>query len=159
MAHRLIAGTSEKCAVPHGHNEYVKAYLTPLENTALNEANIIESFEAAKTRWHDWIDNHVDHAFQLSDQDPLIDFFKTQEPDRLPRLLITPGDPTTEILAACFKAKLNTFLADANSRLRCEAIEIEETPTNTVRFNGNPTQILPQGPYWFFRADMSINDI
>ncbi|MEG0819491.1 MAG: 6-carboxytetrahydropterin synthase [Brevundimonas sp.] len=29
MAHRLIADAGSKCAVPHGHNEFVKVTLEP----------------------------------------------------------------------------------------------------------------------------------
>ena len=61
------------------------------------------------------------------DGDPLVAYFRENEPGMLPRLLITPGDPTTEVRAACFARKLRAFLdadnpgfenTDRQSRLR-----------------------------------------
>ena len=166
MAHRLIAESGGKCAVPHGHNELVIVKLEASAARRLDGAsNMVEPFEAAKARWHRWIDEQVDHAFQLSDRDPLIDYFRDREPDKLAHLLITPGDPSTEMLAACFKAKLNAFLEDDGSRLRCVEVRVEETPTNAVTFSGNPADFLPDRavgdnrPAWWRRADTSINDL
>ena len=166
MAHRLLAGSSAKCAVPHGHNELVAAKLEAITARRLDgSSNMVEPFEIAKARWHRWIDEEVDHAFQLSDGDPLIDYFREREPDKLARLLVTPGDPSTEVLAACFMAKLNVFLEDDGGRLRCVEVRIEETPTNTVMFAGDPAKLLPDRAGgsnrlpWWRRADMSINDL
>jgi 6-pyruvoyltetrahydropterin/6-carboxytetrahydropterin synthase len=163
MAHRLISGGSEKCATPHGHNEFVTVTLQATAPARLDgETNMVESFEKAKTTWHRWIDGCVDHCLQLSNADPLLDWFRTHEPQQLKRILITPGDPTTEMLACCFMAKLNTILADEGGRLRCVRIEIEETPTNKVIFEGDPLRVLPfaaSGAVWWLRADDSINDL
>lgn len=165
MAHRLIADGRSKCAVPHGHNELVTVRLQAIRHRRLDGvANMMVPFEAAKARWHRWIDEHVDHAFQLSDRDPLIDYFRDHEPGTMKRLLITPGDPSTEMLAACFMAKLNAFLQDDDRDLRCVDVAIEETPTNTVSFSGDPWAVLPERAAdanqsaWWTRADTSIND-
>jgi 6-pyruvoyltetrahydropterin/6-carboxytetrahydropterin synthase len=163
MAHRLRSDPSGRCAVPHGHNELVTARLVPSNSARLDgEANMVEPFERAKQRWHGWIDEQVDHAFQLGDGDPLIEYFATNEPHRMERLLVTPGDPTTELLAVLFKAKLASFLAAEGGRLACGSIAIEETPTNQVVFHGDPCDALPAGMgtgHWWDRADSSINDL
>lgn len=160
MAHRLITGCSQKCAIPHGHNEIVTVRLAPTSPSQLDQrTNMVEEFGAAKSTWHKWIDNHVDHAFQISDRDPIIHYFQEYEPDKLPRLLVTPGDPTTEMLCVVFMNKLNRFLAQQESQLRCIALEIEETPTNRVKFSGTPENHLPTGSAWFNRPDYSINDL
>ena len=168
MAHRLLADAPSvagggKCATPHGHNETVVVTLRALNPVKLDGGrNMVESFETAKATWHRWIDEQVDHAFQLGAGDPLLDFFKQHEPARLPRLLITPGDPTTEVLACCFMAKLNAFLAVEGGRLACVQVAIEETPTNTVVFEGDPYAALglAHAPeFWWCRADMSMNDL
>ncbi|MBV8650385.1 MAG: 6-carboxytetrahydropterin synthase [Alphaproteobacteria bacterium] len=166
MAHRLLAEGSGKCAVPHGHNELVVATLQATEPRRLDGAgNMVEPFDTAKARWHRWIDEAVDHALQLSDRDPLLDWFRNHEKERLPRLLVTPGDPTTELLAALFMAKLGAFLAEEGNRLRCVAVKIEETPTNTVIFTGDPADYLPhrlapgdRAPWWQ-RPDMTISEL
>ena len=165
MAHRLIADPSSKCAVPHGHNEIVTARIEAPALARLDgRGNMVAPFETTKERWHAWIDEAVDHALQVSQSDPLIDYFRSQEADKLGRLLVMPGDPTTELLAACFMAKLNTFLADDGTSLRCVELTIEETPTNAVVFTGDPADALPEQTGanrtpWWYRADMSINDL
>ena len=46
MAHRLLAGDSDKCAVPHGHNELVVATLQASGPRRLDGAsNMVEPFE------------------------------------------------------------------------------------------------------------------
>lgn len=164
MAHRLLSDRSNKCATPHGHNEIVIARLAgPSLDRLDGGANMVAPFESIKAQWHAWIDNVVDHALQLGEADPLIDYFRRAEPDKLSRLLIMPGDPTTELLAACFMAKLNAFLEDAGERLRCSELTIEETPTNAVILTGDPSDVLPERMVhgqtrWWRRPDMSIND-
>jgi 6-pyruvoyltetrahydropterin/6-carboxytetrahydropterin synthase len=163
MGHRLIAGGSEKCALPHGHNETVTVTLRATDPSPLDGvANMVRPFEHAKAMWHRWIDDRVDHALQLSGVDPLLDWFARYERHRVDRILVTPGDPTTEMLACCMMAKLNAFLTADGGHLRCVEIRIEETPTNTVTFEGDPAAFLPTTANtdpWWHRADMSINDI
>jgi 6-pyruvoyltetrahydropterin/6-carboxytetrahydropterin synthase len=159
MAHRLLSGKAPKCAVPHGHNELVTVYLQPMGEARLDQqTNMVVEFGQAKTRWHQWLDDQVDHALQLSHLDPLLGYFKAHEPDKLARLLITPGDPTTEMLAACFKAKLQSFLDEQNLSLQCVSIEIEETATNKVIFTGDSQHHVPEKGWWN-RPDSSINDL
>ena len=164
MSHRLRSQASAKCGVPHGHNEYVTVHLRARQPQSLDGAtNMVTPFEAAKRRWHAWIDEHVDHTLQLGADDPLLTYFRAHEPEQLERLLITPGDPTTEALAACFMAKISAFLAAEGGALSCTEVRIEETPTNTVIFDGDPAAFLPRAggtalPWWQ-RADDSINDL
>ncbi|HKJ71989.1 MAG TPA: 6-carboxytetrahydropterin synthase [Gammaproteobacteria bacterium] len=164
MSHRLLSLQSGKCGIPHGHNEYVTVKLAAREPGPLDgEANMVTPFHDAKKRWHAWIDHAVDHSLQLSGRDPLLDYFREHEPEQLHRILVTPGDPSTEVLAACFMAKIQAFLADQGDGLRCIEVRIEETPTNTVIFDGDPAAVLPAGgspgPTWWQRADDSINDL
>ena len=162
MAHRLLAGLAPKCAFPHGHNEYVRVRLSPRRSSPLDGVgNMVEEFGAAKRMWHQWIDDAVDHSFQLSERDPLVEYFLEQEPAAIPHLLITPGDPTTECLAACFFEKLTAFLREQGSSLECKSIRILETPTNSVIFGATSVSVLPATSYvpWWRRADMTINDL
>ncbi len=162
MAHRLLAGLAPKCAFPHGHNEYVRVRLAPRTNIPLDGVgNMVEEFGAAKRLWHQWIDDSVDHSFHLSERDPLVEYFLEHEPATIPRLLITPGDPTTECLAACFLDKLTAFLLAQRSLLECTSIRISETPTNAVTLYATSKRVLPETSHlpWWRRADMSINDL
>ncbi|MEO0326878.1 MAG: 6-carboxytetrahydropterin synthase, partial [Myxococcota bacterium] len=69
--------------------------------------------------------------------------------------VVTPGDPTTELLAALLMAKCQAILDDEGLPLRCGRVDLEETPTNTVRFAGRPEEVLPQREGWWTRADGS----
>lgn len=167
MAHRLLGPDAGKCDVPHGHNEIVRVHLEATAPAPLDgDANMVASFEDAKHEWHAWIDRHVDHSFQLSETDPLIGYFRDHEPDKLAHILTTPGDPTTEIVAALFMSKINAMLMAGNTGLRCRRIELEETPTNAVTLEGSAGDVLPErssadagGDRWWRRADISINDL
>ncbi len=80
MGHRLIAGSSERCAVPHGHNEFVTVTLQACTPARLDgKCNMVVPFAEAKTRWHDFIDTRLDHAFQISSSDPLLAWFIENE--------------------------------------------------------------------------------
>jgi 6-pyruvoyltetrahydropterin/6-carboxytetrahydropterin synthase len=161
MAHRLLADAASKCAVPHGHNEIVSVRLDPHRSFQFGGSNAEAPFEAVKGRWHAWIDDHVDHALQLSQDDKLIDFFRAHEPQRLQRIMTFPGDPTTEALAACFWIKLSSFLDAAALPFTVSEVRVEETPTNAVvltRDGFDPDHCGLSADAWPRRADMSIND-
>jgi 6-pyruvoyltetrahydropterin/6-carboxytetrahydropterin synthase len=161
MAHRLISGSSPKCAIPHGHNEFVKVHLMVTDSPTLdNSTNMIAAFAEAKAHWHQFVDERLDHSFQLRDDDPILSFFEEKEPHLLSRILVTPGDPTTEVLCACLMSKLSAFLSNGNTNLCCTRLELQETPTNTVILDGIDAfkAHLPQGNHWWSRPDLSINE-
>ncbi len=160
MAHRLLADPDSKCAVPHGHNEMVTVRLEPRARFRFGGANAQAPFEALKSRWHCWIDTCVDHALQLNEVDPLLDYFREREPARLASIMTFQGDPTTEALAACFWLKLTTFLQADALPFDVAQVRVEETPTNIVvltRENFAPAECGLAPGAWPWRADMSIN--
>ena len=136
MAHRLLADPRSKCAVPHGHNELVTVTLATDARPDWGGANMALSFERLKTRWHGWIDGAVDHALQLNRDDPLLGYFRAHEPERLGRLMLFHGDPTTEAAAVALRRKLTAFLAAEAPGWRCVRLRLEETPTNAVVLDG-----------------------
>ena len=161
MAHRLLATRSPKCAIPHGHNELVTVRLNPNTPFQFSATNSLAPFEHIKRRWHQWIDDHVDHALHLGEDDPMIEFFREKEPERLSQIMTFQGDPTTEALAACFWLKLTAFIAVEGLPFTVGQVRIEETPTNTViisRGNFDPSSCGLRPGAWPRRADMSIND-
>ena len=160
MAHRLLADPHSKCIVPHGHNEIVTVKLEPRAAFRFGGANAVAPFETLKRRWHGWIDGHVDHALQLNEADPLIAFFRENEPERLARIMTFKGDPTTEALAACFWLKLSAFLEADGLPFDVREVRVEETPTNAVSLaylDANACGLA--APAWSRRADMSINEL
>lgn len=160
MAHRLTSGAAPNCRVPHGHDEVVTIDITSASGAGLDpDTNMLVEFEHAKGRWFEWIDGAVDHSFHLGDRDPLIGYFKESEPELLPKLLITPGDPTTEIRAACYQAKLTAFLDADGHGLTCTKVQIQETPTNAVEISGTPIALPTGATHWWNRPDQTINDL
>jgi len=161
MAHRLLATQSPKCAIPHGHNEFVTVKLVPEARFQFGGANSVAPFEHVKRRWHAWIDEHVDHALHLGEDDPLIEFFREREPQRLAQIMTFQGDPTTEALAACFWLKLSAFIKADRLPFQVREVRIEETPTNTVIVTSetfDPRSCGLSAGAWPWRADMAIND-
>ncbi len=165
MGHRLYEGLSKKCKIPHGHNEIIKVEIKSAINKTLNQQdNMILPFEKVKKKWHTFIDDHLDHAFQLSIKDPLLNYFKGKEKSLLNQIVVLPGDPTTEIMCACLMAKLDKFLSEVQEvKLYTYKITIEETPTNQVSLTGEKVYLehLPFDPeqkWWWERADFSINN-
>ncbi|MCQ8277463.1 6-carboxytetrahydropterin synthase [Acetobacteraceae bacterium KSS8] len=159
MGHRLIGGASESCALPHGHNEFVRVRLVANDRRPLDgHGNMVVSFERAKGRWHRFVDERLDHALQLSDADPLLGWFRAHEPERAARIVVTPGDPTTELMCCLLWSKLSAILHDDGDLLRCAELSIEETPTNAVSVTAEGADaLLPCRDGWWMRADMSIS--
>lgn len=158
MAHRLTSTKSPKCMTPHGHNELVSISIVPGtgfdRNARVTDGMLVE-FGEIKTRWHDWIDNYIDHGFQLNEEDP---FYKGLGEYRLHwRLVIFPCDPTTEVLASAFMRKCSAFLNASSlaGKFMCSSITVAETPTNGVTVNGHDTHLFLPGSGWWDIPNMS----
>lgn len=154
MAHRLTSAASPQCATPHGHNEEVTVELVPRRPTRLDgQENMVVEFATVKRRWHRFVDERLDHALQLSHRDALLEVADAQFPEW--RVVVTPGDPSTELMAALLSAKCQSILDDEGLDLRVARVRLAETPTNTVVFEGDPREVLPAGDGWWWRADES----
>lgn len=155
-AHRLLSDKSLKCQMPHGHSFQVKVSIESTNPQPLdNDVNMVEEFGAAKKKWHNWIDECVDHSMMFNSKDPMWRYVKDFVPHG--RILLTPGDPTTEMVCVLFMAKCNAFLiAEHGNKLRCTHIEVVETATNSVSFDGDPHQHISTAfDAWWNRADNS----
>ena len=161
MAHRLLADPASRCAVPHGHNEFVHVVLATDAEMDFGGSNYVASFESLKGRWHGFIDKSVDHAFQLNGADPMLDWFRQNEPHRLSRLMVFDGDPTTEAFAIALRRKLDAILIDEASAFRCVELTLEETPTNAIIVGEHLTtaERAWAAGSWMDRADLSISDL
>jgi len=164
MAHRLLSDPQSRCAVPHGHNEYIRVELSPLpslsfEDSAWGAANRTHNFDQLKSNWHTFIDKGMDHSLQLSIHDPLIGYFQAHEPERLKNIVTIKGDPTTEALAIALSQKLKSILLSQNLPYQIDRLSLEETPTNTIVLTpSHETDLIDMGA-WCHRADLSVNDL
>ncbi len=161
MAHRLLADPGSRCAVPHGHNEFVHVHLATQAELDFGGANHVASFETLKGRWHGFIDGAVDHAFQVGAADPLLAWFVQNEPHRIGQLMVVDGDPTSEAFAIALRRKLDAILLADGSAYRCVRLELEETPTNTVIVGEtlSAAERAWAAGSWMDRPDLSINDL
>ncbi len=164
MAHRLRFDHNSKCLTPHGHNEFVAVSLQPKATSARavdwGNANYAASFADLKRHWHGFVDDALDHAFQLGHDDPMLGYFRDHEPELLQRLLVIQGDPTTEAVATALFMKLNAVLAAHMPDFECARLELEETPTNTIVIMPADVAACPiRLGEWCHRADLSINDL
>lgn len=161
MAHRLLADPVSRCAVPHGHNEFVHIDLATDAPLDFGGSNYVASFESLKGRWHGFIDQAVDHAFQINAKDPLLAWFLQHEPQRAGQLMVFDGDPTSEAFAIALRRKLDAILVAEGSAYRCVRLELEETPTNAVIIGEtlSAAERAWAAGSWMDRPDLSINDL
>ena len=156
MAHRLIEGQSKKCATPHGHNQLVTVELEPAGGARLDgSANMVAGVRRREIK-----------LARLCRQSA-----RSQPPAQRPGP--TAGDrprrvsavaacglswrPTTELLAALLMAKCQALTTAAlpEASLVCKRIELVETPTNAVIFEGDPAEVVPIAHGWWLRPDNS----
>ena len=132
-AHRFTKSCADSCATPHGHTWYAKALFTANE-MSLGEDEMVMEFSSLKRAWKTFVQETADHSFMHHYQDPILPALKAAIPKF--RGLPFPGDPTTEMIAALFFAKLQTMhqQLDPQQRLRLTGVVIRETPTNSVSF-------------------------
>lgn len=155
--HRLIEGVNANglCSQPHGHTWEVELTLRASPNASLSShENILSPFETLKKKWHQWIDNHVDHGFMFNSRDPMLNFVREVNPNG--RHMVFQGDPTTEVVALAFLAKANSIIETLDVPLKPYDLTIRETQTNSVRVTQEDLAQLRGAPdSWWTRGDMT----
>lgn len=144
-AHRFTQSCEESCATPHGHTWYAEAaFASPA--ASLGEDDMVMEFSKLKKSWKTFIMETVDHSFLHHHEDPILGALR----EFIPRFrgLPFPGDPTTELVAALFFAKLRAMHASTMAGLSAQfqserserslpepvSVLIQETPTNQIIF-------------------------
>lgn len=145
MGHRLCGDSSPKCQTPHGHNEIITLELSSAEDCLDGDENMAAEFGAMKGQWKRFLDEFLDHAFQMNENDPLRPVFEQNKF----KLVLFPGDPTTEMLAGCLFSKARYFM-QALPTLTIRSITVEETPSNIVEltFGAIPAILLKKRGWW-----------
>ena len=143
-AHRFTESCADSCATPHGHTWYATAIFQAAES-GVGDGEMVMEFAKLKRAWKAFIQNTVDHSFLHHHADPILGALRKEIP--LFRGLPFPGDPTTEMIAMLFFAKLKAMhaaLPEAEAALvRPIAVAIRETPTNSIVFReGTGSRLL-----------------
>lgn len=118
-AHRLLKNYTGKCTNNHGHSWLVKLHL---EGENLDEKDMLIDFQELKIL-KQWIDENLDHASLLWEQDPMVNYIKESGQ----RFFLTAQNPTSEHIAKIiFHQSVQLF---ESSRIRVKCVEVNETCT------------------------------
>lgn len=132
-AHRFTQSSSPSCMTPHGHTWYATLHLK--SQAPLNANDMSVEFHQLKSSWKDLITNVFDHSFMCNVQDPLIEPLLHVHGGA--RLILFPGDPTTELISLLMFSKAEQFIAKTpwKEQVAVSGITIDETPTNSIHCN------------------------
>jgi len=137
-AHRFTQSCEDSCATPHGHTWKAKAVFE-IPAATLGSDDMVTEFSILKRCWKKFIQDTADHSFFHHHEDPLLSAMREFIPKF--RGLPFPGDPTTELIAVLFFAKLRVMHEQLRSTLPQDvslpepvSVVIRETPTNSVIF-------------------------
>ncbi len=129
-AHRFTQSSSPSCMTPHGHTWHATLHLRSL--APLNANNMAVEFHQLKSAWKDLITNVFDHSFMCNMNDSLIEPLLHIHSGA--RLILFPGDPTTEMISLLMFSKAEKFIAASpwKDQVLVSGLTIDETPTNSI---------------------------
>lgn len=133
VAHRLYE-LKGKCEQIHGHSMWIELKI----HGHLDSHGVLEGLEFGKVKelFRDFLDKRYDHQLLLNKNDPWSGLHLTatpnndgnyvvgDNPERLPGLVVVPGDPTTENIA-----RWVAEWASAEFRRNVD-VKVQETHTN-----------------------------
>jgi 6-pyruvoyltetrahydropterin/6-carboxytetrahydropterin synthase len=122
-AHRLIKNYSAKCTNNHGHSWLVTLHL---EGENLDEKDMLIDFQEMKVL-KTWIDENLDHASLLWEQDPMCDYIRQTGQ----RIYTTVKNPTSEHIAEIILGEAIQLFEGKNLKVRC--VEVNETCTTGAK--------------------------
>jgi 6-pyruvoyltetrahydropterin/6-carboxytetrahydropterin synthase len=114
-SHRLLHYKG-KCANLHGHRWKVEVWM---EGEPDPETQILIDYSLIKQ-----VIDKYDHQIILNIDDPLVLRIQEFHP-----VITTPGDPTSELMAAIIRDDLSTVCRDLGIKARVSKIRVWESPT------------------------------
>lgn len=129
-AHRFTQSSSPACMTPHGHTWFATLHLQT--TASLNKNDMSVEFHQLKSDWKTLITDIFDHSFMCNVNDPLRDLIIKVHPEA--RLVLFPGDPTTELISLLLFSKCEQFINNSQwkKQILVAGITIDETPTNSI---------------------------
>jgi 6-pyruvoyltetrahydropterin/6-carboxytetrahydropterin synthase len=128
MGHRLTKHQG-KCWSPHGHS--YRAIFTVQSNVTNNNGMVIDFYEFKGIK--EWIDENLDHAMMLNNDDPLAVDLQQYGPlnNRNFKLFTIEEDPTAENIAKLLYSILETSIptSDPPMEIKIMKVEVFETAT------------------------------
>jgi 6-pyruvoyltetrahydropterin/6-carboxytetrahydropterin synthase len=114
-SHRLLHYQG-KCHNLHGHRWKVEIRIT---GSVDEQTNILVDYNEIKK-----VVNRFDHQIILNEKDPMVPRIEEFHP-----VITTPGDPTSELLAALIRDAIEAEYATSGRNIRVESIRVWESPT------------------------------
>lgn len=114
-SHRLLHYRG-KCHQLHGHRWKVEIWLSGETD---DQTNILVDYNEIKS----FVDRY-DHQIILNESDPMVPRIEEFHP-----VIATPGDPTSELLAALIRDGIESEYSVADRRIRVDTIRVWESPT------------------------------
>ena len=114
-SHRLLHYKG-KCANLHGHRWKVEVWM---EGEPDPETQILIDYSLIKQ-----VIDKYDHQIILNIDDPMVLRIQEFHP-----VITTPGDPTSELMAAIIRDDLSTVCRDLGIKARVSKIRVWESPT------------------------------
>jgi 6-pyruvoyltetrahydropterin/6-carboxytetrahydropterin synthase len=129
-AHRFTQSSSPSCMTPHGHTWYATLHLQ--SSSPLNANDMAVEFFQLKSSWKALISDVFDHSYMCNSTDPLIE--PLLKIHGAARLILFPGDPTTELISLLMFNKCEKFISESQwkNQVSVSGITIDETPTNSI---------------------------
>jgi len=120
--------------------------------------------DTARNVWSTWIAG-LQHSLHCVTADPLVTFFQNDQPNKLNRIVTTPGDPTAEMLTMLLARKFRALCSNL-LELRAITFSLDALEATTLDFPVDDT--IPQEMLdfilapsnvanWWDRNDMSTN--
>jgi 6-pyruvoyltetrahydropterin/6-carboxytetrahydropterin synthase len=114
-SHRLLHYCG-KCANLHGHRWKVEVWI---QGDVNERTGILVDYNTIKSTVE-----HFDHQIILNRDDPMVACIEQFQP-----VITTPGDPTSELLAALLRDMIEEGCRDAGIAARVERIRVWESET------------------------------
>jgi len=115
-SHRLLHYEG-KCANLHGHRWKVEVWM---EGEPDQKTQILIDYSLIKQ-----VVNKYDHQIILNREDPMVPRIREFHP-----VITTPGDPTSELIAALIRDDLYTICKDHGIKATVPKIRVWESPTS-----------------------------
>jgi 6-pyruvoyltetrahydropterin/6-carboxytetrahydropterin synthase len=114
-SHRLLHYQG-KCANLHGHRWRVEVWI---DGTIDAVSGILVDYNEIKA-----VVDRFDHQIMLNENDPMVSCITRFQP-----VITTPGDPTSELLAATIMDQINACCGEAGKDARVVRIRVWESDT------------------------------
>ncbi|MBL8994772.1 MAG: 6-carboxytetrahydropterin synthase [Spirochaetia bacterium] len=129
-AHRLLPPYAGKCSSNHGHSWSVTI---SLESGSLDPSGMVFDFDGLKPLKH-WIDDALDHASLLREDDALLVHLKKEGHKTFP----TEKNPSSEHLAEVILKKANDLFKSEIRSGRFSVVSVVVNETCTARAEVRP---------------------